>query len=72
MTKITELIFKGIDMVGSEYDYVSILARRALQLQSGQMPFAGSGRRSNLEKAMEEIVSGKVTVMPRKTKEDKA
>jgi len=62
--RLTDLIFDGIEKIGSEYDFTVLTASRALQIQAGLMPFSRSGGKGSLEMAMEEIIEGKVEIRP--------
>ncbi len=61
---LTELIFEGMAKIGSEYDFTVLTAARALQIQSGLLPFSRSGGKGCLEMAIEEIIEGKVEIKP--------
>ncbi|MBN2209095.1 MAG: DNA-directed RNA polymerase subunit omega [Candidatus Coatesbacteria bacterium] len=61
---VTELVFEGIAKIDSEYDFTVLSAVRALQIQSGLPPLTRSGSRSCLERAMEEIIEGKIEIKP--------
>jgi len=61
----TDLVFKGIGKIGSEYDFTVLIALRALQIQSGLPPLSRSGSRDCLEMAIEEVIEGKVKIKPK-------
>ncbi|MBN1591663.1 MAG: DNA-directed RNA polymerase subunit omega [Candidatus Coatesbacteria bacterium] len=59
---VTDLIFDGISKVGSEYDFTVLSAGRALQIQSGMLPFSRTAGKGPLETAIEEIIEGRVEI----------
>ena len=63
--RVTDLIFDGIEKIGSEYDFTVLTAGRALQIQAGLLPFSRSGGKSCVEMAIEEIIEGKVKIKPK-------
>ena len=60
--RVVELVPLGVSKIGSEYDFTVLAAGRALQIQSGLLPFSRGGGRSCIEIAIEEILEGKVGV----------
>ncbi len=62
---IVELAPMGISKIGSEYDFTVLAAARALQIQSGLLPFSRGGGKSCIEIAIEEILEGKVGIKPK-------
>jgi len=66
--RVVELAPMGISKIGSEYDFTVLAAGRALQIQSGLLPFARGSGKSCIEIAIEEILEGKVGIKPKDEK----
>ncbi|HUT04693.1 MAG TPA: DNA-directed RNA polymerase subunit omega [bacterium] len=65
---VVELVPMGVRKIGSEYDFTVLTAGRALQIQSGLLPFSRGGGKSCIEIAIEEILEGKVGIKPKDDK----